>query len=74
MGGGVGSYPLLSQAPTPVEVELGCDNCVMCENIGNTWRVLIAQTRERGPPSALAKIVTAQLQPQPNSTSTGVGA
>ena len=24
--GGVGSYPLLSQAPTPVEVELGCDN------------------------------------------------
>ena len=21
----VGSYPLLSQAPTPVEVELGCD-------------------------------------------------
>jgi hypothetical protein len=29
-GGGVGwwvaSYPLSSQAPTPVEVELGCDN------------------------------------------------
>ena len=25
-GGVVGSYPLLSQAPTPVEVELGCDN------------------------------------------------
>ena len=25
-GGGVGSYPLLSLAPTPVEVELGCDN------------------------------------------------
>jgi hypothetical protein len=24
--GGVGSYPLLSQARTPVEVELGCDN------------------------------------------------
>ena len=24
--GGVDSYPLLSQAPTPVEVELGCDN------------------------------------------------
>ena len=24
--GGVGSYPLSSQAPTPVEVELGCDN------------------------------------------------
>jgi hypothetical protein len=23
---GVGSYPLLSQAPTHVEVELGCDN------------------------------------------------
>ena len=22
----VGSYPLLSQAPTPGEVELGCDN------------------------------------------------
>jgi hypothetical protein len=22
----VGSYPLLSQAPTHVEVELGCDN------------------------------------------------
>jgi predicted MPP superfamily phosphohydrolase len=22
----VGSYPLLSLAPTPVEVELGCDN------------------------------------------------
>ena len=26
--GGVGSYPFLSQAPTPVEVELGCDNYV----------------------------------------------
>jgi hypothetical protein len=25
-GGWVASYPLLSQAPTPVEVELGCDN------------------------------------------------
>jgi hypothetical protein len=25
-GGGVGSYPLSSQAPTQVEVELGCDN------------------------------------------------
>jgi hypothetical protein len=25
-GGGVASYPLSSQAPTPVEVELGCDN------------------------------------------------
>ena len=24
--GWVGSYPLLSQAPTPVEVGLGCDN------------------------------------------------
>jgi hypothetical protein len=24
-GGVVASYPLLSQAPTPVEVELGCD-------------------------------------------------
>ena len=24
--GGVGSYPLLSLAPTHVEVELGCDN------------------------------------------------
>jgi hypothetical protein len=23
---GLGSYPLLSQAPTPIEVELGCDN------------------------------------------------
>jgi hypothetical protein len=30
-GGGwwVASYPLLSQAPTPVEVELGCDNYVL---------------------------------------------
>ena len=28
MGGVVASYPLLSQAPTPVEVELGCDNCM----------------------------------------------
>ena len=26
VGGWVASYPLLSQAPTPVEVELGCDN------------------------------------------------
>jgi hypothetical protein len=25
-GGVVGSYPLSSQAPTHVEVELGCDN------------------------------------------------
>jgi hypothetical protein len=26
----VASYPLSSQAPTPVEVELGCDNIVKC--------------------------------------------
>jgi hypothetical protein len=26
VGGVVASYPLSSQAPTPVEVELGCDN------------------------------------------------
>ena len=26
VGGVVGSYPLLSLTPTPVEVELGCDN------------------------------------------------
>jgi hypothetical protein len=26
-GGWVASYPLLSHAPTQVEVELGCDNC-----------------------------------------------
>ena len=25
------SYPFLSQAPTPVEVELGCDN-INCQN------------------------------------------
>ena len=25
-GGVVASYPFLSQAPTPVEVEFGCDN------------------------------------------------
>ena len=36
-GGVVGSYPLLSQAPTPVEVELGCDNsdihiCTTCSD------------------------------------------
>jgi hypothetical protein len=30
-GGGVVSYPLLSQAPTHVEVELGCDN-IICED------------------------------------------
>ena len=29
-GGGVGSYPLLSLAPTRVEVELGCDNMHKC--------------------------------------------
>ena len=29
--GWVGSYPLLSQAPTQVEVELGCDNLVELE-------------------------------------------
>ena len=27
----MGSYPLSSQAPTPVEVELGCDNLVELE-------------------------------------------
>jgi hypothetical protein len=27
--GWVASYPLSSQAPTPVEVELGCDNIVL---------------------------------------------
>ena len=26
VGGVVASYPLLSQAPTPVDVEFGCDN------------------------------------------------
>jgi hypothetical protein len=25
----VGSFPLLSQAPTPVEVELGCDKIIV---------------------------------------------
>ena len=29
-GGVVASYPFLSQAPTHVEVELGCDNNVQC--------------------------------------------
>ena len=33
----VGSYPLSSQAPTPVEVELGCDNYVIS---GNGVRVI----------------------------------
>ena len=28
-GGVVASYPFLSQAPTPVEVELGCDNILL---------------------------------------------
>ena len=32
-GGVVGSYPLSSLAPTPVEVELGCDNF--------TWQLAI---------------------------------
>ena len=43
-GGVVASYPLLSQAPTPVEVELGCDNYILCINYlsfqrscGNAW-------------------------------------
>jgi hypothetical protein len=31
-GGVVGSYPLSSQAPTPVEVELGCDNIGVTAN------------------------------------------
>ena len=35
-GGGLGSYPLLSLAPTHVEVELGCDN-----SIGNPMRYLL---------------------------------
>ena len=29
-GGGVGSYLVSSQAPTHVEVELGCDNRIPC--------------------------------------------
>jgi hypothetical protein len=35
----VGSYPLLSHAPTPVEVDLGCDNIGLYgseEEIGST--------------------------------------
>jgi hypothetical protein len=36
-GGVVASYPLLSQAPTPVEVELGCDNI----NIHVTMYILL---------------------------------
>ena len=28
MGWWVGSYPVLSQVPTPFEVELGCDNLI----------------------------------------------
>ena len=37
--GGVSSYPLLSQAPTHVEVELGCDNWESAEMciIYRTW-------------------------------------
>jgi hypothetical protein len=33
--GWVGSYPLLSQAPTPVEVELGCDKYILCMSLRN---------------------------------------
>ena len=33
VGWWVASYPLLSQAPTPVEVELGCDNLYLWEPI-----------------------------------------
>jgi hypothetical protein len=32
----VASYPLLSQAPTHVEVELGCDNKFIFQVISNT--------------------------------------
>jgi hypothetical protein len=38
VGGGwvvVASYPLSSQAPTPVEVELGCDNYTNEKDIFN---------------------------------------
>jgi hypothetical protein len=38
----VGSYPLSSQAPTPVEVELGCDNIV--RNIVSIKRVRVVVT------------------------------
>ena len=31
VGGVVGSYPLLSLTPTPVEVELGCDNLLIMD-------------------------------------------
>jgi hypothetical protein len=52
-GGGwvvVASYPLLSQAPTHVEVELGCDknasvngeyNCVVCKSIFTDEQCLV---------------------------------
>ena len=46
--GGVGSYPLLSQAPTHVEVELGCDNirkdslCRFFGDCGNILSVVVA--------------------------------
>jgi hypothetical protein len=44
--GEVGSYPLLSQAPTPVEVELGCDKrgfwwILLCQKFGTMWLSMV---------------------------------
>ena len=42
VGGVVASYPLLSLTPTPVEVELGCDNIMSklglsCAKLNSSW-------------------------------------
>ena len=37
----VASYPLSSQAPAHVEVELGCDNIKYCKNLRPFWLSLV---------------------------------
>ena len=49
MGGG-GAYPLSSQAPTHVEVELGCDNILLTETSlsTNTWKTEGLRVKDEG--------------------------
>ena len=44
----VGSYPLLSQAPTPVEVELGCDNSCHCKEVPVKGRGFLSLEADAG--------------------------
>ena len=52
----VASYPLSSQAPTPVEVELGCDNNPRVDT-GDDDRISKEEFTSDGLKSAMEKVI-----------------